>query len=90
MNLSRGSDFINILLIFIAGFLFCECLMPLFDGIIGLILQWLECIKTKWALKTAEFGSKIQDLQSPQIEENSRAIGFFATDEEEYEDDDNL
>lgn len=84
--------YINILIIFIAGFIFCQWLLPLGDALLSILLQKLEALKTNIIYGQTQVTCQIHQLQDQDQmpEENSRAIGFTISHEEEYEDDDNI
>ena len=82
---------IDILIIFIAGVIFCQWVMPVLDSLIGIILQALELVKTKIIYHITKIGMDISNLeQTDNPEPSTRAIGFNTFNEEEYDDDDDL
>lgn len=67
------------MLLFILGIVFAICVIPILDGLIGVILSWFELLKTYFGVKIAKLS---QGLHEPEIKHQ---IGFMV--EEETEDD---
>ena len=65
---------------FIAGILFIYFIVPLVEGLSGLILTWLERLKSKEAAEIYKIKQSLTDDEGP-----SRAIGFVYEEEEEEE-----
>ena len=73
---------------FIAGILFAAFVLPILDGVVTVILAWLEVPKGKAAVKVAEYNYQISNMDEGEIA--THVIGFQAPDpieEDDYEDD---
>ena len=73
---------------FIAGILFAAFVLPILDGVVTIILAWLEVPKGKAAVKVAEYNYQISNMDEGETATN--VIGFQAPDpieEDDYEDD---
>jgi hypothetical protein len=68
------------LLLFIIGIIFAICVIPILDGLIGVILSWFELLKTCLGVKMAKLS---QEIHEPEVKHQ---IGFVV--EEETEEDD--
>ena len=67
------------MLLFILGIVFAICVIPILDGLIGVILSWFELLKTHLGVKMAKLS---QELHEPEVKHQ---IGFIV--EEDTEDD---
>ena len=69
------------LLYFIAGILFIYFIVPLIEGLSGLILTWIEKLKSKEAAEIYKIKQSLTDN-----EESPRAVVGFVYEEEEEEE----
>ncbi len=77
------------LLYFILGIIFVQYMIPLFDGVIGWFLTWVEAKKAKQSEVINQTNIKMrQAAASAEEDPPRRPIGFRVPDEEEeYEED---
>ena len=68
------------LMYFIAGILFIYFIVPLVEGLSGLILTWIEKLKSKEAAEIYKIKQSLTDDEG-----TPRAIGFVYEEEEEEE-----
>ena len=69
------------LLYFIAGILFIYFIVPLIEGLSGLILTWIEKLKSKEAAEIYKIKQSLTDDE----DETKAVIGFVYKEEEEEE-----
>ena len=75
------------LLYFILGILFIQYIIPLFDGVVGWILTWIEAKKAKQSNVINDANIKMrQAAASAEADPSMRKIGFCAPDPEENEE----
>lgn len=72
---------IEYLLIFLAGIIFSDYIIPCFDGLLKVFLTWLECLKQAYAEKISESEVRINALSNPTT--IVKKIGFTVEEEEE-------
>ena len=72
---------IEYLLVFLAGIIFSDYIVPCFDGLLKLFLTWLECPKQACAEKISESEVRIKALSNPTA--TVKKIGFIVEKEEE-------
>lgn len=72
---------IEYLLIFLAGIIFSDYIVPCFDGLLKVFLTWLECLKQAYAEKISESEVRIKALSNPTT--IVKKIGFTVEEEEE-------
>ena len=72
---------IEYLLIFLAGIIFSDYIIPCFDGLLKVFLTWLECIKQVYTEKMSESEARIKALSNPTT--IVKKIGFTVEEEEE-------
>lgn len=72
---------IEYLLVFLAGIIFSDYIIPCFDGLLKVFLTWLECLKQAYAEKMSESEVRIKALSSPTT--IVKKIGFTTEEEEE-------
>ena len=71
---------IEYLLVFLAGIIFSDYIVPCLDGLLKVFLNWLECLKQAYAEKMSESEARIKALSNPTtIVQNI----VFTTEEEE-------
>ena len=76
------------LLYFILGFIFAVYLIPLFDGISGWFLTWVEAKKAKQSEIINQANIKMrQAAASAEDDSPKRLIGFCCEDDYEEEED---
>lgn len=77
-------------LYFILGILFIVCFYPIIDSITGIIITFLELIKSTITLKITQINYQIQSLIDSEENAPSKnhAIGFTASFEQEEEESD--
>lgn len=84
--------FIFLLLIFVIGIIFVSFILPIIDGIVGVILQQFEVWKSAMALELTQNSVKTHELQqqieNPQKGQQTQVIGFVLDEEEELEEND--
>ena len=56
---------IEYLLVFLAGIIFSDYIIPCFDGLLKVFLTWLECLKQAYAEKISESEVRINALSNP-------------------------
>ena len=79
------------LLYFILGILFVQYVIPIFDGIIGWFLTWVEAKKAKQSEVINQANIKMrQDAASADQDPPMRKIGFCVPDEDENEEEGEL
>lgn len=82
---------ITILLVFLAGFAFCEWGVPLLDNFFNTIAIWFQQKQGKMAVTITEdsvTAAKLKQELHPQIDESTSVIGFTIPDEIEDDTDD--
>lgn len=74
------------------GMFFMMFIYPVADGLINLILTYLEMKKGKYSLKINEMNLEIQKMVNPEEEKSSMAhqIGFVISNENEEDVDEDL
>lgn len=72
---------IEYLLVFLAGIIFSDYIIPCFDGLLKVFLTWLECIKQVYTEKMSESEARIKALSNPTT--IVKKIGFTVEEEEE-------
>lgn len=72
---------IKYLLVFLAGIIFSDYIVPCFDGLLKVFLTWLECPKQACAEKISESEARIKALSNPTA--TVKKIGFIVEKEEE-------
>ena len=72
---------IEYLLVFLAGIIFSDYIIPCFDGLLKVFLTWLECLKQAYAEKMSESEVRIKALSNPTT--IVKKIGFTVEEEEE-------
>lgn len=72
---------IEYLLVFLAGIIFSDYIVPCFDGLLKVFLTWLECLKQACAEKMSESEARIKALSEPTT--IVKKIGFTIEEEEE-------
>lgn len=72
---------IEYLLVFLAGIIFSDYIIPCFDGLLKVFLTWLECLKQAYAEKISESEVRINALSNPTT--IVKKIGFTVEEEEE-------
>lgn len=72
---------IEYLLVFLAGIIFSDYIIPCFDGLLKVFLTWLECFKQAYAEKISESEVRINALSNPTT--IVKKIGFTTEEEEE-------
>lgn len=72
---------IEYLLIFLAGIIFSDYIIPCFDGLLKVFLTWLECLKQAYAEKISESEVRINALSNPTT--IVKKIGFTVEEKEE-------
>ena len=72
---------IEYLLVFLAGIIFSDYIIPCFDGLLKVFLTWLECLKQAYAEKISESEARIKALSNPIT--IVKKIGFTTEEEEE-------
>ena len=72
---------IEYLLVFLAGIIFSDYIIPCFDGLLKVFLTWLECLKQVYTEKMSESEARIKALSNPTT--IVKKIGFTTTEEEE-------
>lgn len=68
------------MLLFILGIVFAICIIPILDGLIGVILSWFELLKTHLGVKITKLS---KELHEPEIKHQ---IGFIVEEEPEEDD----
>lgn len=71
---------IEYLLVFLAGIIFSDYIVPCFDGLLKVFLTWLECLKQAYAEKISESEVRIKALSNPTT--IVKKIGFTTVEEE--------
>ena len=82
---------ITILLVFLAGFAFCEWGVPLLDNFFNTIAVWFQRKQSKMAVTITEdsvAAAKLKQELHPQDDESTSVIGFSILDETEDDEDD--
>lgn len=74
-------NIIEYLLIFLAGIIFSDYIIPCFDGLLKVFLTWLECLKQAYAEKISESEVRINALSNPTT--IVKKIGFTVEEKEE-------
>ena len=72
---------IEYLLVFLAGIIFSDYIVPCFDGLLKVFLTWLECLKQVYTEKMSESEARIKALSNPTT--IVKKIGFTVKEEEE-------
>ena len=72
---------IEYLLVFLAGIIFSNYIIPCFDGLLKVFLTWLECLKQVYTEKMSESEARIKALSNPTT--IVKKIGFTVEEEEE-------
>ena len=72
---------IEYLLVFLAGIIFSDYIIPCFDGLLKVFLTWLECLKQVYTEKMSESEARIKALSNPIT--IVKKIGFTTEEEEE-------
>ena len=72
---------IEYLLVFLAGIIFSDYIIPCFDGLLKVFLTWLECLKQVYTEKMSESEIRIKALSNPTT--IVKKIGFTVEEEEE-------
>ena len=72
---------IEYLLVFLAGIIFSDYIIPCFDGLLKVFLTWLECLKQAYTEKMSESEVRIKALSNPTT--IVKKIGFTVEEEEE-------
>lgn len=72
---------IEYLLVFLAGIIFSDYIIPCLDGLLKVFLTWLECLKQVYAEKMSESEARIKALSNPIT--IVKKIGFTTEEEEE-------
>lgn len=72
---------IEYLLVFLAGIIFSDYIIPCFDGLLKVFLTWLECLKQAYAEKISESEVRINALSNPTT--IVKKIGFAVEEKEE-------
>ena len=72
---------IKYLLVFLAGIIFSDYIIPCFDGLLKVFLTWLECLKQVYTEKMSESEARIKALSNPTT--IVKKIGFTVEEEEE-------
>ena len=72
---------IEYLLVFLAGIIFSDYIIPCLDGLLKVFLTWLECVKQTYAEKMSESEARIKALSNPTT--IVKKIGFTVEEEEE-------
>ena len=72
---------IEYLLVFLAGIIFSDYIVPCFDGLLKVFLTWLECLKQAYAEKISESEVRIKALSDPTT--IVKKIGFTTEEEKE-------
>lgn len=72
---------IEYLLVFLAGIIFSDYIIPCFDGLLKVFLTWLESLKQAYAEKISESEVRINALSNPTT--IVKKIGFTTEEEEE-------
>ena len=72
---------IEYLLVFLAGIIFSDYIVPCFDGLLKVFLTWLECLKQVYTEKMSESEARIKALSNPTT--IVKKIGFTVEEEEE-------
>ena len=75
----------QLLLFFLLGVIFCECIQPILDQITGLICSVLEWRKGVYSYKVQKINADIQKIEYPKDVEYPMG---FQVDPVEYEDED--
>ena len=72
---------IEYLLVFLAGIIFSDYIIPCFDGLLKVFLTCLECLKQAYAEKISESEVRINALSNPTT--IVKKIGFTVEEKEE-------
>lgn len=72
---------IEYLLVFLAGIIFSDYIVPCLDGLLKVFLTWLECLKQVYTEKMSESEARIKALSNPTT--IVKKIGFTVEEEEE-------
>ena len=72
---------IEYLLVFLAGIIFYDYIVPCLDGLLKVFLTWLECIKQTYTEKMSESEVRINALSNPTT--IVKKIGFTVEEKEE-------
>ena len=72
---------IEYLLVFLAGIIFSDYIVPCLDGLLKVFLTWLECVKQTYTEKMSESEVRIKALSNPIT--IVKKIGFTTEEEEE-------
>ena len=72
---------IEYLLVFLAGIIFSDYIIPCLDGLLKVFLTWLECVKQVYTEKMSESEARIKALSNPTT--IVKKIGFTTEEEEE-------
>lgn len=72
---------IEYLLVFLAGIIFSDYIIPCFDGLLKVFLTWLECLKQAYTEKISESEVRINALSNPTT--IVKKIGFTVEEKEE-------
>lgn len=71
---------------FILGFVTATIILPITNGLIEVIMSWIEYAKTKPTEKILIANIKLQDLQADLEPVNTVCMGFEAPQEEYYDE----
>ena len=71
---------IEYLLVFLAGIIFSDYIIPCFDGLLKVFLTWLECLKQVYTEKMSESEARIKALSNPTT--IVKKIGFTVEEED--------
>ena len=72
---------IEYLLVFLAGIIFSDYIVPCLDGLLKVFVTWLECVKQTYTEKMSESEARIKALSNPTT--IVKKIGFTVEEEEE-------
>jgi len=78
---------ISILVYFLLGILLVSFILPILDGLTGLILTMIEVAKGYFSVKVTEYNYRLKKLAYADDEEPKQLIGFAREDTEEDEED---
>lgn len=65
--------------VFILGILFAMFVIPILDGLVGVILSWFELLKTSLGVKMTKLGKSVNE---PEVKHQ---IGFITEEDETYD-----
>ena len=80
---------ISILRYLILGILLVSLILPLIDGLTGLLLTMIEAAKGYFTVKITEYNCRLKKIAYADDDEEpaKRLIGFAREDEEDYDED---